>query len=75
MIVKHGRVNTKNKVDMEIPPEIKRKARELGCHQGVTYVHKEISTRCPSGTEVSLSSKFCHSCGDKLIDTFPTEVF
>lgn len=31
----------KNKIGMEVPPEIERKAKDMGCHQGVDYVYKD----------------------------------
>ncbi len=31
----------KNKIGMEVPAEIEKKARELGCHQGSKYVYKD----------------------------------
>lgn len=33
--------NMKNKAGMEVPHDIERKAREMGCNQGVTYVYKD----------------------------------
>lgn len=31
----------KNEVGTDIPPEIERRAREKGCHQGIKYVYKD----------------------------------
>ncbi|MDK2911874.1 MAG: hypothetical protein PWR29_831 [Methanolobus sp.] len=61
-----GGLSLKNELGDEVPSHIEKKANELGCHKGVTYVYREGSYGSSGMPASSIGGKRAHRFGDRI---------